>query len=136
MFGETKADDVEAVLRNWDRIKKAEKTEELDSILGGLPTGAASLLRAYQVSKRAARTGFEWPDVDSVFDKLDEEVAELQEALARGDESDIESEVGDVLFTVVNLARWAKVEPRKRCGKWLTASRLDSRQWKQGRRSR
>ena len=73
----------------------------------------ASLLRAHEVSKRAARVGFEWPDIDAVFDKLREEEVELREALLQGSHSQIESEVGDLLFTVVNIARWVKVEPEE-----------------------
>jgi len=78
-----------------------------------------ALLRAFEVSKRAVRAGFEWPDVQSVFDKLHEEEAELKRGLASGYQEHIEAEVGDLLFTVVNLARWAKVEPEEALRKML-----------------
>jgi uncharacterized protein YabN with tetrapyrrole methylase and pyrophosphatase domain len=79
----------------------------------------ASLLRAHEISKRAARSGFEWPDIDSVFDKLHEEEAELREAIANGDREHIESEIGDLLFTAVNVARWAGIEPEEALRKML-----------------
>jgi len=112
VFGDVNAEDAETVLRNWDAIKKSEKGEDR-SILGGVPRAMPSLLRAYEVSKRAARAGFEWQDMEGVFAKLREEEAELREALEGGNAEHIESEIGDLLFTVVNLARWASVEPEE-----------------------
>lgn len=112
VFGELELADADEVLQNWDKLKKAEKGSS-GSRLGGVPNGMASLLRAYEISKRAVRAGFEWPDIDSVFDKLREEEAELREAWALGDAEAVESEIGDLLFTVVNIARWAKVEPEE-----------------------
>jgi tetrapyrrole methylase family protein/MazG family protein len=112
VFGELELADADEVLQNWDKLKQAEKGSS-GSRLGGVPNGMASLLRAYEISKRAVRAGFEWPDIDSVFEKLREEEAELKEALALGDAQAVESEIGDLLFTVVNIARWAKVEPEE-----------------------
>ena len=117
VFGDVTAEHADEVLRNWDAIKKAEKGET--SVLAGVPTGMASLLRAYEVSKRAVRAGFEWPDIESVFDKLHEEEEELKAALFSGDAAHIEAEIGDLLFTAVNLARWAKVEPEEALRKML-----------------
>jgi MazG family protein len=119
VFGEVDVADADEVLRNWDEIKRKEKGSEPQSILAGVPKGMASLLRAYEVSKRARRVGFEWPDIDAVFDKLREEEAELRQAIASGDAEHIESEIGDVLFTVVNLARWSGVEPEEALRKML-----------------
>lgn len=119
VFGTVDAKDADEVLKNWDRIKQAEKEGESSSVLEGVPTGMASLLRAFEVSKRAARCGFEWPDVEAVFEKLYEEEAELREALAQGVPERIESEIGDLLFTAVNLARWSKVEPEEALRKML-----------------
>jgi len=118
VFADASAENPEEVLANWDRIKKGEKGEER-SILAGVPKGMASLLRAHEISKRAARAGFEWPDTEAVFDKLREEESELREALAAGDSEHIESEVGDLLFTAVNIARWAGVEPEEALRKML-----------------
>jgi tetrapyrrole methylase family protein/MazG family protein len=112
VFGDVDVADADEVLRNWDAIKKTEKSEPR-SVLAGVPTGMPSLLRAFEISKRAVRCGFEWPDIEAVWDKVDEETLELKEALATGDTKAIESEVGDLLFTVVNIARWAKVEPEE-----------------------
>ncbi len=112
VFGDVEANDAETVLRNWDAIKKSEKGEEA-SILGGVPRAMAALHRAHEISKRAARIGFEWPNLESVFAKCEEEIAELREAIGRGHQQDIESEIGDLLFTLVNVARWLKVEPEE-----------------------
>ena len=121
VFGSVEAKDADEVLRNWDRIKQAEKEGEGEpaSVLAGVPAGMASLLRAFEVSKRAARCGFEWPDIEAVFEKLREEEAELREALEQGVPERIESEIGDLLFTAVNIARWAKVEPEEALRKML-----------------
>jgi tetrapyrrole methylase family protein/MazG family protein len=119
VFGDVSVEDADEVLRNWDRIKKTEKGEGPRSILAGVPKGMASLLRAYEISKRAVRVGFEWPDIQSVFDKFHEEEAELREAIASGDQERIESELGDLLFTCVNLSRWLKLEPEEALRKML-----------------
>lgn len=112
VFGELLVDDAETVLKNWDAIKKTEKAEsEAKSILSGIPASLPALARAHEVSKRAVRAGFEWPDFEGVKAKVDEELKELEEAIAIGDPEKIESELGDVLFTLVNIARWQKVDP-------------------------
>lgn len=119
VFGQVEVSGPDEVLRNWDRIKQLEKGEQPRSILAGVPRGMAALLRAYEISKRAARSGFEWPGLEAVFEKLREEERELKEALAQGDPDRIESEIGDLLFTVVNISRWAKVEPEEALRKML-----------------
>jgi len=120
VFGDTNVADADEVLKNWDAIKLQEKgREELRSILAGVPRSMPSLLRAFEISKRAARSGFEWPSFEEVFDKLREEEMELREALSSGDAEAVESEIGDLLFTAVNLARWAKVEPEEALRKML-----------------
>ncbi len=112
VFGSVQAEDSETVLRNWDAIKRVEKgVAEQRSILEGVPRSMPSLLRAHEISKRAARSGFEWPNMEAVFDKLREEESELKAAIAKGDQEEIEAEIGDLLFTAVNLARWVNVEP-------------------------
>ncbi len=113
VFGDRSVADADEVLRNWDLIKQSEKGEIPESLLAGVPRSMAALLRAYEISKRAARAGFEWPDIDAVFAKLAEEERELREALQVGDPERIEAEVGDLLFTAVNIARWAGVEPEE-----------------------
>jgi len=120
VFGDVSVADADEVLKNWDRIKSEEKgTEKPESRLAGVPSGMASLLRAYEVSKRAVRVGFEWPTIESVFEKLREEENELRESLTEGNAAAIEGEVGDLLFTAVNIARWAGVEPEEALRKML-----------------
>lgn len=111
VFGDKSVHDSADVLKQWDEIKKTEKGESRASVLAGVPQSAPALLRALEVSKRAARAGFEWPDMNAVWDKFDEETVEVREALASGDQGQVSAEIGDLLFTVVNLARWAKVDP-------------------------
>jgi tetrapyrrole methylase family protein/MazG family protein len=113
VFGDLDVVNADEVLRNWDRIKQEERGSVEGSILSGIPTGMASLLRAHEVSKRAARSGFEWESLEGVFQKLREEEAELREAIDSGNHEHIESEIGDLLFTMVNIARWLHVEPEE-----------------------
>lgn len=115
VFGEVMVNDSGEVLRNWDAIKKAEKQgrneAENTSILDGVPSGLPSLSLALEVSKRAAKTGFEWPDTNGVLDKLREEMTEIEAALQTGERQRIADELGDLLFTAVNIARWQKIDP-------------------------
>lgn len=104
VFGDLSLDDADAVKMNWERIKKAEKTERI-SVLEGIPRALPGLIFAQRTQEKAASVGFDWPDHLPVMDKLHEEIAELNEALASGDPECIKDEVGDLLFTVVNLAR-------------------------------
>ncbi|KAB2645514.1 MAG: nucleoside triphosphate pyrophosphohydrolase [Verrucomicrobia bacterium] len=103
--------DSAAVLQRWEEIKRAEKGDAAASALDGLPGGLAALLHAQKTQKKAARVGFDWPDVEPVFAKLHEEISELRAALTApatdllSPISAIEDELGDLLFTVVNLAR-------------------------------
>jgi tetrapyrrole methylase family protein/MazG family protein len=115
VFGEVEVADSGEVLRNWDAIKKEEKAgkpqDTSTSILDGIPKSLPALSLALEVSKKAARAGFEWPDVAGVLDKLHEEIEELKVALASGTENQIADELGDLLFTAVNIARWNKIDP-------------------------
>ena len=113
VFGDASANTSEEVLKNWDKIKKEEKGEAPASLLGEVPASMPALLQALTISKRAARAGFEWPEIEGVFEKLAEEVSELREAMAEGDAQAVSGELGDLLFTVVNLARWLKVDPEE-----------------------
>lgn len=112
VFGDVTVEDADEVLRNWDQLKKTEKGKEA-SVLGGVPRAMPALLRAYEVSKRAARSGFEWQDIDGVLLKMKEEIDEVLESLAEGDVKATASEIGDLLFTVVNFARWLKIDPEE-----------------------
>ena len=110
VFGDVAVSGTDDVLRNWEAIKR---TEGRESALKGVPRAMPALARALLMSKRAARAGFEWPSMEGVLAKLDEEEREVREALASGDTDAIRSEIGDLLFTVVNVARWADVDPEE-----------------------
>lgn len=109
VFDSASAADSREVLRQWEQIKRAEKGAGA-SILDGLPSSLPALLRAQNAQKKAARVGFDWGSREGVSTKLEEELGELDEALALGDPSRVEEEFGDVLFTVVNLARHVGVD--------------------------
>ena len=111
VFGEESASCAEEVLHRWEQIKSTEKgNEKRESVLDGVPSHLPALMRAMEVSKKAARAGFEWPNVDAVVDKLDEEVHELKAELHSGNKERISDEIGDLLFTIVNIARWEKID--------------------------
>ena len=110
VFGDTHVDNSDEVLVNWEAIKKQEK-QERKHVLDGVSQGLPALLRAYKLQSKAAKVGFDWPDSASVWAKVQEELGELQEALQAGDKAAAESELGDVLFAVVNYARHYGIEP-------------------------
>lgn len=115
VFGDVKFDTANDVLQNWDELKKAEreitkKDEKVkNSILDDVPVAFPALIEANKLTKKAAKVGFDWKDSKQIFDKLNEETDELKAAIA-GD-NNIEEEIGDLLFVVVNLARKLDVEP-------------------------
>lgn len=112
VFGEVQADSSAEVLANWEQIKRMEKGEDRPrGALDGVPVSLPALLQAYRIGEKAARVGFDWPDSDGPRAKFDEEMKELDEALAQGDPTAIAAELGDVLFCVVNLARHAEINP-------------------------
>lgn len=108
VYGDLTVKDSNEVLANWGEIKAAEKKAagktEPRGTLEGIPMGLPALLRAQRLGERAAGVGFDWPDIAGVRDKLREEIQELDEALASGERSAIEHELGDVLFTLTRLA--------------------------------
>ena len=112
VFGDIEAKDSQAVLANWAQLKAEEKAEKgKHGALDGVPRSAPSLLRASRLGEKAAAVGFDWPSAQGPRDKINEELAELDEAIAKGNASAIEHELGDVLFSVVNLARKLGVDP-------------------------
>ena len=110
VFGEDQCADSAEVLRKWDDIKRAEKGDRVVSALGGISSGLPALMRAEKVQKKAARVGFDWSEVPPVLAKIREELAEVEAELPGGSTAKIEEEVGDLLFSVVNLARKLKVD--------------------------
>lgn len=114
VFGEVLADNTAEVLKNWEAIKKQEKAERGEvstSVLGEIPAELAALSQALKISKRAAKVGFEWEQEADVLEKLREETLEIEAALANESNMRVAEEIGDLLFTAVNLARWRGINP-------------------------
>lgn len=117
VFGDKKLDTASDVLNNWDELKRAEravtKKEEKpkDSILDDVPLAFPALIEANKLTKKAAKAKFDWANVEQIFDKLNEEIGELKTEIAAGAGDKIEAEIGDLLFSVVNLARRLDIEP-------------------------
>jgi MazG family protein len=114
VFGDSDERDAAEQTKAWEAQKAAERAKkggQDTSVLADLPVALPALKRAGKLTKRAARVGFDWPDVAQVFDKLDEELAELKQAMAEGDQAHIIEEMGDLLFVMANLARKLDVEP-------------------------
>jgi MazG family protein len=117
VFADATAETPEDVKVRWDEIKKQEKAEQGiaagDSVLDSVPRSLPALVEAEKISKKAAAVGFEWPDIGGVVEKLQEEAAELAGARETSDKEHVEHEIGDLLFTLVNLARFLKVDPEQ-----------------------
>jgi XTP/dITP diphosphohydrolase/ATP diphosphatase len=115
IFGDIEAADSATVLKNWEEIKREEKrasgVQQL-SLLDEVPRSMPALMEAGKLGSRAAKVGFDWPDAEGLYAKLDEEIAELRaEAPTESNKAAVEDELGDLLFTTVNLARHLKVDP-------------------------
>src|SRR5579864_3326404 len=122
VFGEKRAKDAEEVLKNWEQIKAQERHAEKEkdgsaaagaekSLLDGVPRTLPATLEGLQLTKKAARVGFDWENAAGIFEKMREECAELRHALDKKQSAEVEEEVGDLLFAAVNLARFLKVDP-------------------------
>jgi len=112
VFGTDKADTAEEVLANWEEIKKKEKgMESQTEVLKSVPSNLPALMRSYKVQQKASQVGFDWKDIDSVFEKVYEEINELRDVYKSKDVERINDELGDVLFSIVNLSRFLKVQP-------------------------
>ncbi len=111
VFGEALADDPEAVLKQWDEIKRTEKGDSEQPYLHGVGKGLPALVRAAKLQKKAAKIGFDWPVETGVIAKIREELIELQSAVDSQDLPAVEEELGDLLFSAVNLARFRGIDP-------------------------
>ena len=113
VFGDQQAKSAEIALETWERRKQQEKAARgVDrSALSGVPSALPALLRAYRMGQKAAKVGFDWPSLDGPKKKLSEELTELDEAVASGEPDAVSEELGDVLFSVCNLARHLGVNP-------------------------
>ena len=127
VFGDVQVSGTGEVLSNWEELKRREKgqatnTDALEAVARSLP----ALWRAEKVQKKAAKAGFDWPEVSGALDKLSEELAELRAAVAAG--TNVEEELGDLLFSAVNVARFVKTDPEEAlssaCDKFIRRFRL------------
>ena len=110
VFGDTKADDEKQVLENWEKIKLREKGGNR-TVLSGVPKALPALIKAFRIQEKAANVGFDWQDRGQVWDKVREEMAEVEQAAAHESQARLEAEFGDLLFSVVNAARLYGVNP-------------------------
>lgn len=111
VFKEGQINTPDQVIERWEEIKKEEKTHSNHpSILDSVPKQLPSLLKAQKLQKKAAKEGFDWDKISDVFDKLDEEIAEFKSAVLEGKDTDIQSELGDILFVLVNIAKFKKID--------------------------
>ncbi len=137
VFGDVNAEDEEQVKKNWEEIKMSEGYK---SAMSGVPKSMPALVKALRIQEKAAGVGFDWGDLSPVWEKLDEEIAELKEEEG-GELERIEDEMGDLIFTVVNLSRFLKVNPedalekanRKFIGRFL---KMEEMAEKRGKRMR
>ncbi|WP_027339796.1 nucleoside triphosphate pyrophosphohydrolase [Halonatronum saccharophilum] len=113
IFGDVEVEDEKDVMKNWAQIKKEEKKEsgeEGESILSGIPNSLPALMLAQKIQSKAAKVGFDWPEIDQVIDKVEEEIGEFKEALAFKRDQDVKEEFGDLIFALVNLGRFLDLD--------------------------
>jgi MazG family protein len=113
VFGSVQVDNAEQVVANWQKLKVQEGKKPKESLLDGLPSSMPALSRACALTRKAARVGFDWADTSGVFAKIREELVELEAEIAHARQERIKDEVGDILFSIVNLARHLNVEPEE-----------------------
>jgi MazG family protein len=116
VFGDEHAESAAEVLRHWERIKKEEKAAALNgdtSVLAGVPKALPAMMKAMLLGTRAARVGFDWDRAENVIDKVAEELDELRAAVASGDRASAADELGDLFFSLVNLARKLDLDPEE-----------------------
>jgi len=107
IYGDVQVNDDEEVKRNWEKLKLKEGK---DSVLGGVPVSLPAMVKATRLQEKSKQVGFEWDNREQVWDKVEEELQELQEAVATGNRGRIEDEFGDVLFSLVNYARFLNID--------------------------
>ncbi|MCT2534308.1 nucleoside triphosphate pyrophosphohydrolase [Aquibacillus koreensis] len=111
VFGNIEVSDADEVVSNWNQIKQKEKGDSPSSLLDAIPADLPQLLFAEELQKKAAKVGFDWDQPEPIWEKITEELNEVKEAIITGDEKELESEFGDVLFAVVNLLRYYDINP-------------------------
>ena len=107
IYGDVKVENEEDVKRNWEKLKLKEGKK---SVLGGVPLSLPSTVKAMRLQEKAKQVGFEWDNREQVWDKVEEEIAELKEAIAGGQQEKVEDEFGDVVFSLINYARFLQVD--------------------------
>jgi tetrapyrrole methylase family protein/MazG family protein len=110
VFGDVQVDGVGGVLKNWEKLKEKERAgngEKEKGLLDGVPLALPALSQAQEIQDRAARVGFDWPEIEGVLDKITEEIQEVREV---ANEAELTAELGDLLFALVNLSRWKKID--------------------------
>lgn len=108
IYGDVKVESEEEVKRNWEKLKLKEGKK---SILEGVPNSLPAMVKSYRLQQKTATVGFEWENSQQVYEKVEEELEELKEAIQEGDQEHIEEEFGDVLFSMINYARFIDVDP-------------------------
>ncbi|MFM2225511.1 MAG: nucleoside triphosphate pyrophosphohydrolase [Bacteroidota bacterium] len=107
IYGDVKVNDENDVKKNWEQIKLKEGSK---SVLGGVPKGLPAMVKAHRIQEKAKQVGFEWDTREQVWDKIEEEIAELKEAVANNNIDEMENEMGDVLFSFINYARFLNLD--------------------------
>lgn len=119
VFGDTIVNSTDEILSNWDKLKAEEKSHR-KSAMDGISKSQSALMTAQKMSKKAVKKGFEWPNEQSVYEQIYSELDEFKEACMEQDRAHMEDELGDILFAVVNIARWNKIDAEQAL---LTASK-------------
>ena len=110
IYGDVKADTEEQVKLNWEQLKLKEGDGK-KTILSGVPNSLPSMVKALRIQEKVKQVGFEWENKEQVWDKVNEEIGELQHEIAQGDMEKMEDELGDVFFSLINYARFLKIDP-------------------------
>ena len=113
VFGNAKAETAADVVKLWEKVKLKEPEHVHKSVLDGIPNHCPALFQAEKMQKKAAKAGFDWDDSLEILDKVEEELSELREACASGDEAHIDEETGDLIFAAANIARFRKRSPEE-----------------------
>ncbi len=108
IYGDIEVSGEEEVKRNWEQIKMKEGKK---SVLSGVPQSLPAMIKAYRMQEKTAQVGFEWDHIDQVWEKVEEEILEFREAESRADQKDMEDEFGDILFALINYARFRGIDP-------------------------
>lgn len=121
VFGPTQQDKAQDIERQWERIKQQEKEQQgqTPTTLGTLPVHLPALMKARKITERASRAGFDWPGIEGVIEKVHEELSECKEAIQGTDRRKMEDELGDLLFSVVNLGRFLDIDAEEALGRTI-----------------